>query len=485
MNIHSILEKSIQVQLTILKSCYESHQPLTIDDLSGLLRIDRRSVFNYCERLCSLPQNTIFKKDGSSYHFIGDNYDFHQLKLAILENSLNFQILKAVCLHSNLTLYEFAAHHGISESFLRRQLAQVNHFFSYYDLKLKTREGTIFFNGKETQIRYAIYLFLWEVYEGVEWPFLTLDFQKILTTVKQVFTNIALKRNKIKTMEWCFILAVNINRSKQGYAVPEHELPHFLDPMLAGLSEVTNDLKTIISIYNLPSSELNFILLWIQTRPQFYVDKNIMVHTSKVHKKNATPINELRDQFYHYMVSVGIKSNEITSKKKLLDATLYANGIHDYLFSPFSGKKREVTDFIERNYPYFYQNMVDLTQQMQKNKFPWLQLSTLIEAFLVIAPPTFFDKEIKVKLESDYPLSIELLYVKVLQEQLRLYLNVFFTNELLLNPDVIIRTTEAPTKIISYENEIPYITIRDDLSGSENKHLVQRIKEIMYGDNQK
>ncbi|WP_375148117.1 hypothetical protein [Enterococcus mundtii] len=108
-----------------------------------------------------------------------------------------------------------------------------------------------------------------------------------------------------------------------------------------------------------------------------------------------------------------------------------------------------------------------------------------IEAFLVIAPPTFFDKEIKVKLESDYPLSIELLYVKVLQDQLRLYLNVLFTNELLLNPDLIIRTTEAPTKIISYEDEIPYITIRNDLSASENKHLVQKIKEMMYGDKQK
>ncbi|AUB52139.1 hypothetical protein [Enterococcus mundtii] len=108
-----------------------------------------------------------------------------------------------------------------------------------------------------------------------------------------------------------------------------------------------------------------------------------------------------------------------------------------------------------------------------------------IEAFLVIAPPTFFDKEIKVKLESDYPLSIELLYVKVLQDQLRLYLNVLFTNELLLNPDLIIRTTEAPTKIISYEDEIPYITIRNDLSASENKYLVQKIKEMMYGDKQK
>ncbi len=90
--------------------------------------------------------------------------------------------------------------------------------------------------------------------------------------------------------------------------------------------------------------------------------------------------------------------------------------------------------------------MVDWTQQMQKTHFPWIQLSTLIEAFLVIAPPTFFDKEIKVKLESDYPLSIELLYVKVLQNHLGLYLNVLFTNELLLNPDLIIRTTEAPPK---------------------------------------
>ena len=107
-----------------------------------------------------------------------------------------------------------------------------------------------------------------------------------------------------------------------------------------------------------------------------------------------------------------------------------------------------------------------------------------IEVFLVIAPPIFFDKEIKVKLESDYPLTLELLYVKILQNHLRFYLNVLFTNELLLNPDLIIRTAEATTKIISYENEIPYITTHNDFSTSDNKHLVQKIKEIMYGNNQ-
>ena len=107
-----------------------------------------------------------------------------------------------------------------------------------------------------------------------------------------------------------------------------------------------------------------------------------------------------------------------------------------------------------------------------------------IEVFLVIAPPIFFDKEIKVKLESDYPLTIELLYVKILQNHLRFYLNVLFTNELLLNPDLIIRTAEATTKIISYENEIPYITTHNDFSTSDNKHLVQKIKEIMFGNNQ-
>ncbi|MDY4307828.1 hypothetical protein SNF32_13525 [Enterococcus mundtii] len=102
------------------------------------------------------------------------------------------------------------------------------------------------------------------------------------------------------------------------------------------------------------------------------------------------------------MKSVGIKTNEITSKKKLLDATLYANAIHDYLFSPFSGKKEKLL-ILSKKLSLFLSKYGRLDSTNAKTHFPWIQLSTLIEAFLVIAPPTFFDKEIKVKLESDYP----------------------------------------------------------------------------------
>lgn len=49
-------------------------------------------------------------------------------------------------------------------------------------------------------------------------------------------------------------------------------------------------------------------------------------------------------------------------------------------------------------------------------------------------------------------MSIELSMSK-LQEQLRVYLNVLFTNDLLFEPDLIIRTTDTPLKVVSYEKK--------------------------------
>ena len=70
----------------------------------------------------------------------------------------------------------------------------------------------------------------------------------------------------------------------------------------------------------------------------------------------------------------------------------------------------------------------------------------LAEAFMLIISPTYFNKEIKIKFESDLPIGLELAYMEILQEQLSMYLNVVFTNDLLFKPELIIRTTDTSLK---------------------------------------
>ncbi|EOB3343341.1 hypothetical protein [Enterococcus sp. C74] len=98
---------------------------------------------------------------------------------------------------------------------------------------------------------------------------------------------------------------------------------------------------------------------------------------------------------------------------------------------------------------------------------------------MIITSPTYFDKEIKIKYESDLPLSIELSYMSMLQEQLRVYLNVVFTNDLLFEPDLIIRTTDMPLKILTYEETIPCLVAPTDMSSEQIYLLSQKIKKLV------
>ena len=86
--------------------------------------------------------------------------------------------------------------------------------------------------------------------------------------------------------------------------------------------------------------------------------------------------------------------------------------------------KYDLSVFVEENYPAFNREINQLASQFQKQQqeLYWVQSCHLIEAFMIITSPTYFDKEIKIKYESDLPLSIELSYMSMLQEQLRVYL---------------------------------------------------------------
>ncbi|MFS0961016.1 hypothetical protein ACOYYM_14105 [Enterococcus durans] len=164
-----------------------------------------------------------------------------------------------------------------------------------------------------------------------------------------------------------------------------------------------------------------------------------------------------------------------------MNSTLFANGMTGYLFPEFSIIKHDISTFIEKNYPTFNREINRLSQHFknQSKTLAWVHPWNLAEAFMIVASPTYFDKEIKIKFESDFPLSIELTYMEMLQEQLRIYLNVLFTNDFLYKPDLIIRTTDIPLKTVTYEESIPTLTISTEMSSEQIYLLSQKIQKIV------
>ncbi len=68
-------------------------------------------------------------------------------------------------------------------------------------------------------------LILWPSYRSVEWPFASIEFHQLFSEVEDSFAIVHQKPNKIKMIEWSFILAVTYLRSQQGHVIPAKELP--------------------------------------------------------------------------------------------------------------------------------------------------------------------------------------------------------------------------------------------------------------------
>ncbi|MBS6010963.1 MAG: helix-turn-helix domain-containing protein [Enterococcus faecium] len=481
MDFYSLLEKTTRLQITILDTIYHSNKIWSIEQLAEFTACDKRSIQNYCEQVRTLSISDQFRKEGRNYLFLGTNSDFQELILSILKRSPIFHLLKNLCLDSKVTIAEFSEDNNISESILRRHITRINQILKKYQLQIKTKKGEMYFKGSEMQIRYLIYLILWPSYRSVEWPFASIEFHQLFSEVEDSFAIVHQKPNKIKMIEWSFILAVTYLRSQQGHVIPAKELPDFSLDLWNGFEKMAEELTTNYKRMRFSLTDSMFLFLWMQSRAAFYLKEDYLQTALRIHTKIATPVKQLQTSFYSYSHSNRFKSAQIHSKKSLLNSTLLANGMHGLLFPQFSIVKHEITSFIEMSYPAFHREINRLTEQFknESEELDWLHSWNLAEAFMLIISPTYFNKEIKIKFESDLPIGLELAYMEILQEQLSMYLNVVFTNDLLFKPELIIRTTDTSLKTVTYEEDVPCLTISYEMSSEQIYLLSQEIKKLL------
>lgn len=182
-----MLERNIQVQLTILDNLYRSQDTCTLEELSKTAHCDKRSVLHQCDYLKVLSDDHITKST-KGFTFSGTISEYQLLLLKILEHSAIFQLLKDLCLQPRVDLVSFATEQKISIPSLRRHLTRINQLLTTYQLQLKTSKGFVYLKGSEPQVRYLIYLFLCNTIKGSFGPFQPLIFMKPLQGLSMLFS---------------------------------------------------------------------------------------------------------------------------------------------------------------------------------------------------------------------------------------------------------------------------------------------------------
>ncbi|MDO2411121.1 hypothetical protein QUB72_12765 [Enterococcus faecium] len=166
------------------------------------------------------------------------------------------------------------------------------------------------------QIRYLIYLILWPSYRSVEWPFASIEFHQLFSEVEDSFAIVHQKPNKIKMIEWSFILAVTYLRSQQGHVIPTKELPDFSLDLWNGFEKMAEDLTTNYKRMRFNLTDSMFLFLWMQSRAAFYLKEDYLQTALRIHTKIATPVKQLQTSFYSYIYSNRFKSAQIHSKSR-------------------------------------------------------------------------------------------------------------------------------------------------------------------------
>lgn len=478
MNQFFSLERPIQMQLTILETLYFSEKSYSLEKLAHSISSDKRSAAQYCQKIQELPNTIHFSKTSSYYRFSGDAKEYQLLRSDILALSPIFQLVYQLILLSKIQINEFLDSLEISEFILRRHMTQLNKKLDPYQIQIKTKKGDIYLTGKETQIRYFSYLVLWETYQGVTWPFSTIDFEQTLSDVEGLFEAVGQQPNKIKALQWCYISAINLLRSSQGHLIDNKTLPSFTTQIWKEFSEEVESFQQAIGD-KLSETELRFSFLWMQSKTNFYLAENFLERALKLHLAKQTSARLFLIKFFSYLNT--LKRNQLNhiKKRKLLNATLLANSMHAILFPNFLTLNKEFIFDIEEKHPKLLEEMTRVCTEFkdQDQALYWLQPWILTEAFLIIAPPTYFDKQVNIKFESDLPHSLELATMKKINDSLRPYINVFMTNDLVIQPDLIIRTTDTLLTMPKFEEEPTAVTISIQYIEKQIHSLVHFIKE--------
>jgi transcriptional antiterminator len=262
MNYYSVLEKNIQIQLMILENLYHAQTCCTLEELSQSTNSDKRSILNYCEYIKELSKHKV-KKEDKGYVFTGTVVDYQLLLLKILECSAIFHLIKKICFQPKVDLHEFSYENNISVPSLRRHITRVNQLLEKYHLQLKTSKGAVYIKGNELHVRYLIYLILWQSYQGVIWPFSMIDFQELFSGIEYAFQLTRQKPNKIKMIEWCYIIAITLLRSEQGNSINKTDLPEFTEDLWENFGDITKKLQRMSEKAEINLEEMKFLFLWL------------------------------------------------------------------------------------------------------------------------------------------------------------------------------------------------------------------------------
>ena len=257
METSNIFEAKVNNQIRVIQSVYENDGVVNIARISKDTHLDVKTVDSlWIEILNYIENNENLQKMD----------DYLSIRLRLLKDSWVYSLCENLLLGKEVSFVIFMEKHYLSESKLRRKIKYINQLLEPGALRIISRKGYLSIEGKETQIRYFAMQFFWTVFKGIKWPFEDVEFDHILSFVKErIFNTIEFTVKDVNHVEYAYAFTINLIRIRHGCTVSIAEIPYYSSDYVSYFKQpIYQKTKELLKTqFNLSKAERHYFLLTI------------------------------------------------------------------------------------------------------------------------------------------------------------------------------------------------------------------------------
>ncbi|WP_160240725.1 helix-turn-helix domain-containing protein [Enterococcus faecalis] len=314
---------------------------MTSDQLASALNCEKKTIHKYTKDLMKeiefLDQENltleIIKGKGLKL-FIKSQYTYSLFRQNIMKKTITVDCLMSIFFQKKNSLLSLSEKNFISESTTRRKLTQLKNMLSEYEIDLIGKQGKFYMVGVEKNIRLYMYNSIWEIFETKNWPFFSIDINKIKTFIDNVFEEKRIYLNEITKHRLSLFIGVCIIRYRQGFKIKEIGINNSYSPYFTSSRTYCYFEQRLQEDLYLPAMEAKYIYFFIISQLGIHGELNKIADLQELHKYSNS-FSYKSSIFIINHIETQYKTLEEQERKELLTKLLCIH-MFIYIFPNFT-----------------------------------------------------------------------------------------------------------------------------------------------------
>ncbi|MBC1475733.1 hypothetical protein HB852_14045 [Listeria grandensis] len=213
-------QRLLYEMLTIL---YSENRFWTLDELAVKIPLSRPTIQSNLQLISQLLEPLqedarLIRSFKGSYLYKKPSIGFNRIRLLLLTESIPFKFIDSITFKKHPSLSAFCEDNYISKSHFYKIIQECKTFLSDYEIIF--HYANMEFKGKETNIRYFLYSFLWECYGGIKWPFSTHKDNRHFAKQRDLLSEeLNFSFSYLEQLRHSFLVNITKLRFEQGYTI--------------------------------------------------------------------------------------------------------------------------------------------------------------------------------------------------------------------------------------------------------------------------